>query len=140
MKTMKKQYSSPNLMEEQFAANKYVAACDHGTQYGNYKFECNAGQTGHNYYIHNGGSGYATINGHYYGPLGLSHQLNHYYFSPCNETHESPTNDEYLNGYYLDDAATSNKESIPVIIWTAGGTNLHATENLDRDSWVVDRS
>lgn len=139
MKTMKKQYSSPNLMEEQFAANKYVAACDHGTQYGNYKFECNAGQTGHNYYIHNGESGYATINGHYYGPLGFGH-LHHYYFSPCNETHESPTNDEYLNGYYLDDAATSNKESIPVIIWTAGGTNLHATENLDRDSWVVDRS
>ncbi len=92
-------------MEEQFAANKYVAACDHGTQYGNYKFECNAGQTGHE-----------------------------------NETHESPTNDEYLTGYYLDDADTSNKESIPVIIWTAGGTNLHATKNLDRDSWVVDRS
>ena len=133
MKTMKKQYSSPNLMEEQFAANKYVAACDHGTQYGNYKFKCNAGQTGHNYYIHNGGSGYATIDGYYYGPRG-------YTFTPCNETHESPTTAEYLTGYYLDDADTPNKESIEVIIWTAGGTNLHATENLDRDSWVVDRS
>lgn len=139
MKTMKKQYSSPNLMEEQFAANKYVAACDHGTQYGNYKFECNAGQTGHEYYIHNGGIGYATINGRYYGPWSLLH-LNTYTFHPCNETHESPTNDEYLTGYYLDDAATPNKESIPVIIWTAGGKNLHATENLNQDSWVVDRS
>lgn len=135
MKTMKKQYSSPNLMEEQFAANKYVAACDHGTQYGNYKFECNAGQTGHNYYIHDGYR-YATINGHYFGPsLVFGHT-----FTPCNETHESPTNDEYLTGYYLDDAATPNKESIPVIIWTAGGKNLHATENLNQDSWVVDRS
>lgn len=139
MKTMKKQYSSPNLMEEQFAANKYVAACDHGTQYGNYKFECNAGQTGHNYYIHDGGSGYATINNKYFGPRDSFH-WNHSYFSPCNETHESPTNAEYLTGYYLDDADTPNKESIEVIIWTAGGTNLHATENLNRDSWVVDRS
>lgn len=133
MKTMKKQYSSPNLMEEQFAANKYVAACDHGTQYGNYKFECNAGQTGHHYYIHDGGSGYATIDNKYFGPGG-------YTFTPCNKTHESPTNDEYLTGYYLDDADTRRKESISVIIWTAGRTNLHATENLDRDSWVVDRS
>ena len=139
MKTMKKQYSSPNLMEEQFAANKYVAACDHGTQYGNYKFECNAGQTGHNYYIHDGGSGYATINNKYFGPRDLFHWT-HSYFSPCNETHESPTNAEYLTGYYLDDADTPNKESIEVIIWTAGGTNLHATENLNQDSWVVDRS
>ena len=134
MKTMKKQYSSPNLMEEQFAANKYVAACDHGTQYGNYKFECNAGQKDHKYYIHDGYS-YATINGDYYGPKGFV------YFHPCNKTHESPTNDEYLTGYYLDDAQTSWRiESIPVIIWTDGGTNLHATENLNRESWVVDRS
>ena len=132
MKTMKKQYSSPNLMEEQFAANKYVAACDHGTQYGNYKFECNAGTTGKQYYIHDGYN-YARINRKYYGPGG-------YIFHPCNETHESPTTDEYLTGYYLDDRQTREKESIPVIIWTAGGTNLHATENLDRESWVVDRS
>ena len=138
MKTMKKQYSSPNLMEEQFAANKYVAACDHGTQYGNYKFECNAGDPGHRYWIHEGEyyanlGIYATINRKYRGPGG-------YYFHPCNETHESPTTDEYLTGYYLDDAQTWRIESIPVIIWTKGGTNLHATENLDRDSWVVDRS
>ena len=139
MKTMKKQYSSPNLMEEQFAANKYVAACDHGTQYGNYKFECNAGDPGHRYWIHQnkkdswGDIRYERINGKYYGPGG-------YYFHPCNETHESPTTDDYLTGYFLDDKSTFEIESIPVIIWTAGGTNLHATENLDRDSWVVDRS
>lgn len=139
MKTMKKQYSSPNLMEEQFAANKYVAACDHGTQYGNYKFECNAGQTGHEYYIHNGGRGYATINGRYYGPWDYYHQ-HPYVFTPCNKTHESPTNAEYLTGYYLDDADTWWKESISVIIWTAGGTDLHATKNLNQESWVVDRS
>lgn len=138
MKTMKKQYSSPNLMEEQFAANKYVAACDHGTKYGNYKFKCNAGDPGHNYYIYNG-SGYATINNRYFGPRD-HHHSNYSYFSPCNKTHESPTNDEYLTGYFLDDAATRYKESIQVIIWTDGGTNLHATKNLDRDSWVVDRS
>lgn len=135
MKTMKKQYSSPNLMEEQFAANKYVAACDHGTQYGNYKFECNAGQTGHNYYIHDGYR-YATINNHYFGPSLLFGHI----YTPCNVTHESPTNAEYLTGYYLDDADTPNKESIEVIIWTAGGKDVHATKNLDRDSWVVDRS
>ena len=140
MKTMKKQYSSPNLMEEQFAANKYVAACDHGTHYGNYKFECNAGDPGHGYWIHQkktniwGNIKYERINGEYYGPRG------YYYFSPCNKTHESPTTDDYLTGYFLDDMSTSEIESIPVIIWTAGGTNLHATENLNRDSWVVDRS
>ena len=139
MKTMKKQYSSPNLMEEQFAANKYVAACDHGTQYGNYKFECNAGDPGHRYWIHQkkkdswGDTIYESINGKHFGPRG-------YYFHPCNETHESPTTDDYLTGYFLDDKSTDEIESIPVIIWTAGGTNLHATENLNRDSWVVDRS
>ena len=138
MKTMKKQYSSPNLMEEQFAANKYVAACDHSTQYSNYKFECNAGTTGKQYYIHDG-SRYATINGKYYGPWDYYHQ-HPYVFHPCNETHESPTTDDYLTGYFLDDESTYEIESIPVIIWTAGGTNLHATENLNRDSWVVDRS
>ena len=132
MKTMKKQYSSPNLMEEQFAANKYVAACDHSTQYGNYKFECNAGTTGKQYYIHDG-SRYARINGKLFGPGG-------YIFHPCNETHESPTTDDYLTGYFLDDMSTPKIESIPVIIWTDNGTDLHATENLDRDSWVVDRS
>lgn len=138
MKTMKKQYSSPNLMEEQFAANKYVAACDHGTKYGNYKFECNAGQKDHNYYIHDGYR-YATINGDYYGPRDLFHWT-HSYFSPCKETHKSPTTADYLTGYYLDDMSTDEIESISVIIWTAGGTNLHATENLNRESWVVDRS
>jgi len=140
MKTMKKQYSSPNLMEEQFAANKYVAACDHGTQYGNYKFECNAGDPGHRYWIHQkekdywGHTLYAHIDGKLFGPEGG------YFFHPCNETHESPTTDKYLTGYYLDDMSTSKIESIPVIIWTANGTNLHATKNLERESWVVDRS
>lgn len=54
--------------------------------------------------------------------------------------YEAATNDEYLTGYYLDDERTREVESIPVIIWTDGGKDVHCTTNVDINTWEKNHS
>lgn len=57
----------------------------------------------------------------------------------CNATHEAPTNGDFIEGY-IDDVYTIPDENIPVFIWIEGGTNVHCTTNLKRESWETTKS
>lgn len=60
-------------------------------------------------------------------------------YGPCNATHEAPTNGDFIEGY-IDDVYTIPDENIPVFIWIEGGTNVHCTTNLKRESWETTKS
>lgn len=136
-KKKKKPYCKPTMRFDRFVPNEYIAACSDKEGGTSYMFECNAGDSDKTYYIHTGvtGSGrnqranYATISGLYLGPDGG-------YYHPCNETHEASTTDDFLTGYFLDNTRTREIESIPVTIWTDGGTNVHCTTQLDKNTWA----
>lgn len=141
---MKKIYEKPAMQAEAFVANTYCTDCsDSSHHYTDYYFECTAGEQGHRYYITDAAGNYATIDGHRYGPSWSS-----YIYHPCGENHtvrvyegESITDQEdILYGYYLDDADTSRKEHIEVVIWTENHTNLHCTVRLDPTQWDIAKS
>lgn len=129
---MKRAYVRPTMVGERFVANEYVAACG-GTEYGKYKFTCDAGggALGIVYQETNGRPGLqrlATLNYPADKNLGLYHA--------CGTTHEANTTDDFLNGYY-----TNSGEVKDVIIWRGkSGRNVHCTTNLNRDSWETTKS
>lgn len=131
---MKKVWSRPLTVVQNFEANEYVAACgDKGTVY---KFECNAGEKGHRYAVKDSNGDIAYISGNYMTGIGLLGS----YFTPCGETHEAKTDSVFLTGYHIDDASTWEDENINVIIWTQNNTNVHCTENVDMSTWVTAKS
>lgn len=123
----KMEWSRPEAVVEKFVANEYVAACgDSGTVY---KFKCNAGTYGHRYTV------WTERNNYLAGGWGSRFE----YYSPCNETHEASSDDEFIKGY-MDDQSTPSNEKIPVIIWTDRGTDVHCTTNLDKNTWETAKS
>ncbi|MCQ2267551.1 MAG: hypothetical protein MJZ83_01595 [Bacteroidaceae bacterium] len=148
---MKNTYVKPEMQVEEFLANQYVAACG-DTEYGNYKFLCNAG----------GGT---------YGAIFLKNSDGSYTrlssskdsFHACGESHETPVKDHYYEGLFDVDSNHSNGNESPCLIWykedtknewvwengkrvkkTVGlGTysySGHATSNMSRDSWTTVKS
>lgn len=131
---MKRAYVTPTMVGERFVANEYVAACG-GTEYGKYKFVCDAGggAAGNVYVESNGTAGLQAfgINRDRCLTEGLGK-----YFYACNKTHEADTKDDFLNGYYV--PLVGRKQD--VIIWTEGGRDVHCTTNLNRESWETTKS
>lgn len=108
---MKRAYVRPTMVGERFVANEYVAACG-DTEYGKYKFTCDAG---------GGVSGDEWLGGYH----------------ACGTTHEASTTDDFLDGYYIPDSGKVEN----VIIWRGKrGNNIHCTTNLNRDSWETTKS
>lgn len=108
---MKRAYVRPTMVGERFVANEYVAACG-DTEYGKYKFTCDAG---------GGVSGDEWLGGYH----------------ACGTTHEASTTDDFQNGYYIPDGG----DAVDVIIWRGKrGDNIHCTTNLNRDSWETTKS
>lgn len=136
MKIMKRTYESPRAYVEEFTPNEYVAAChDWNTVY---KFKCDAG---------GGAEGDVyTSNG-----TNLTPGRTRYYHA-CDATHEASTQDEFIQGYYIQNGGNDKTgywtilggyrdyEKIPVIIWTEGGTNVHCTTVLDKNEWETAKS
>ncbi len=128
-----REWVRPQTVAQRFVANEYVAACgDSGTVY---KFECNAGQgvthtdwfgqtTKYVWRVYDSNGNNLTGNGTY---------------GPCGTTHSAESTDDFINGY-IDNIYTSEKENIPVIIWTEGGTNIHCTTDLDMSTWETEKS
>lgn len=133
---MKRAYVRPTMVGERFVANEYVAACG-DTEYGKYKFVCDAGGGAK-------GDVYKETNGQRGLQMGrngdkclTSHNIfNYTYFHSCNKTHEADTTDEFPLGYYVPYGGTAQT----VRIWTEGGTNIHCTTNIERDSWETTKS
>ena len=56
-------------------------------------------------------------------------------YHACGEKHPAESTDEFLDGYVI-----NNGQTIPVKIWTEGGTNTHCTTNIHEDTWPIAKS
>ena len=148
---MKKNYDKPVMQLEEFVPNNYCADCgDDAHAFVTYLFDCGTGLGDENdyYYIHDGSGNYQTFGSYYYGPRSLAHP-NAARYHPCFEHHEVTVpkgidviadSDDMYSGYYLDKYGTRTVESIPVVLWTDGGTDMHATVILDPHEWHTVKS
>ena len=137
----KKTYVKPVLNSEEFVPQEYIAAC--GDQNVVYKFKCTAGGGTHgDVFVDTNHNGFLDSRDENLTP-GRSR-----YFHACKKTHEAPTTDEFLNGFFVPNGGNDRIKSKfgrpydvqSVIIWTNNGTNVHATEALDRNSWETAKS
>lgn len=131
---MRKIWTMPQAVVQQFAANEYVAACgDSGTTY---NFECNAG----------GGErgDVFTEDG-----VNLTSGERHYYYA-CGTTHSASETDDFFNGYFVLNGGNDREgyytwsgyheyEKIPVIIWNGDG-HVHCTTKLNMSDWETAKS
>ena len=142
---LRRTYVKPQMEVEKFSPNSYVAACG-DTEYGQYKFECNAG--GGTY-----GALWVVTNSSY--SWDSSHPVQYYAgkyykrmssgsatYHACGIAHESPTTDDYLEGYFdANDNLKDGAQQEKVLIWFSDGSYTgHATNKLNRDSWTVTKS
>lgn len=130
----KRLWENPLTMVQQFMPNEYVAAC--GDKNEVYKFRCDAGggESGTVWVDSNNNGRWDLIGDELLtSPFGILES-----YHACGETHEASTSSEFLNGFYLPSANPVRLQK--VIIWTDGGTNIHCTTNLDKDSWETAKS
>lgn len=133
---VKNVWVQPQTAVQQFVANEYVAACHDINKV--YKFKCDAPTEW--------GSGLVFVEtndqpGLQYNPFNPkdSDELRSSYH-PCGATHEAPTTDTFLNGYYVHDLESVFKPT-PIIIWTGlNDDNTHCTTNLNMSSWETEKS
>ena len=136
---MARSYRKPMMNVEKFVANEYVAAC--GDENKVYKFKCTAGGGAEGDVWTEDGRNLTPGYGRYY--------------HACGEEHEAPTTDDFIYGYYCANGGNDQTrywdggifngnwveyDKIPVVIWTAGGTNVHCTTNIDMNSWTTAKS
>lgn len=124
----KRKYEKPMLISEAFIPNEYVAACEHSESgAGLYKFVCNAGRGRRGDIFLEDGTNLTRNSGWWETS----------YYIACNKAHQAPTTDEFKKGYFYANEGNDKVEGytpIPVIIWTGDG-DIHATENLNQDTW-----
>ena len=122
---MLRTWEAPKIIVEEFVPHEYVSACG-DTEYGVYKFTCNAPA--------------GTL--YYYDSTGSSNRLGDY--TPCNETHEASVASEFPNGFVDRNRNMREDEGEAVVVWIERKwgyiVDAHATEVLDRDSWETTKS
>lgn len=148
METTKMSWNNPAVEVQQFVPQEFCGSCADGGM--NYLFECNAGVSrgldhGHIYVERYGSAD--TFD--YTGNTVRERELG--YFRPCNEKHVSPTTSEYLEGWFVpydveqwlifQRYVQHYDQAFKVIIWRGNNNdNIHATENLDIESWEKNHS
>jgi hypothetical protein len=128
---MKKIWSVPEAIAEQFAANEYVAACHDINKV--YKFTCDAP------------AGTICVDWDNDGDVD---RFSGYH--PCEKKHESPVSDTYYLGYVDRNGNRQQDEGEAAYIWLEFSRNWwtgdlevsngHATANLDMNSWETAKS
>lgn len=132
---MKKIWSTPEAIAEQFAANEYVAEC--GDKNVVYYFECNAGSKNKRYNVYFADGTLCCGYGRDY--VGYDRWD---YYEPCGEEHEAASNSGFLSGYMFKQSrgGANTGDRINVIIWTENYDDCHCTTNLDMDEWETAKS
>lgn len=129
---MKKTWEEPKIMVQQFMPNEYVATC--GDENRVYNFVCDAGGG-------TPGTVYEDSNHNekwdLFGDKALTGHILPTYHA-CGETHSAPTDDEFIEGFYLPNSNPG--KAMKVIIWTDGETNIHCTTNLNMNEWTTAKS
>lgn len=127
----KRMYIKPVLESETFVPQTYIAVCK--DQNVVYKFKCDAGdgESGNVYEDSNHNGRYDPFTDKEL----TGWILNSYH--ACGETHEAPTTDEFLDGFYRQFGTLDFQK---VKIWTNGNTNIHCTKNLQQDTWETVKS
>lgn len=137
----KKVYSKPILESETFVPQTYIANCGDSGKIYNFTCDGGGGRMGDVY----------TSSGE-----NLTEGKMRYYHA-CNTKHSAPSDDEFIRGTFIANGGNDEKRywvsdgwfggghmedypSIPVIILTDRGTNVHCTENLDISSWETVKS
>lgn len=129
---MKKTWEEPKIMVQQFMPNEYVATC--GDKNRVYNFVCDAGGgTPGTVYEDSNHNGKWDL----FGDEALTGHILPTYHA-CGETHSAPTDDEFIEGFYLPNSNPG--KAMKVIIWTDGGTNIHCTTNLNMNEWTTAKS
>lgn len=129
---MKKTWEEPKIMVQQFMPNEYVATC--GDKNRVYNFVCDAGDgTPGTVYEDSNHNGKWDL----FGDEALTGHILPTYHA-CGETHSAPTDDEFIEGFYLPNSNPG--KAMKVIIWTDGGTNIHCTTNLNMNEWTTAKS
>lgn len=129
---MKKTWEEPKIMVQQFMPNEYVATC--GDENRVYNFVCDAGGgTPGTVYEDSNNNGKWDL----FGDEALTGHILPTYHA-CGETHSAPTDDEFIEGFYLPNS--NPVKAMKVIIWTDGGTNIHCTTNLNMNEWTTAKS
>lgn len=134
----KEMWVRPQGEIQQFAANEYVAACG-DTEYGVYRFKCDAPE-GPLYYYNKDGK--ATLLGNL-----LNNLLGNGYH-PCSKTHEASVSSDFPKGFVDRNLNWTEDDGEAVIVWIEWGSdegrqyvkNAHATTKLNQDSWEVTKS
>ena len=144
---MKKNYTKPVIMAEEFIPQEYCANCS-GDDYTKttYKFVCDGGESfwfGNSVYLEtNGIEGLQTS-----GDNADTRQSSSY--SPCNESHtvevtgkltEANLDAIFPKGYIVRNTWGGETEVTPVRVWTANGTNTHCTEALSINQFQLAKS
>lgn len=131
---MRKNYVKPAIISEEFVPQTYCAVCEHTESgAGMYKFVCDAG----------GGVSGDLFDKDGNNLTGPGDKYSSY--SACGTTHEAATTDEFIEGYFYPNKGNDNTNGYtptPVIIWLeplkgwfGNSYDIHATTNLDRDTW-----
>lgn len=127
----KKTYVKPVMESETFVPQTYVAAC--GDENKVYKFVCDAGGgVSGNVYVDSNKNGRYDI----FDDKELTGWILQSYHA-CGKTHEAPTDDEFLDGFYRPFMSLDFQK---VKIWTDGGTNIHCTTNVHMETWETAKS
>lgn len=141
----KRIWTKPEMNEFTFAANEYVAAAC-GPDAGGvvYGFECNAGGgVSGELWNHDRTENYTD--NWYHDELGDSTYST---YKACGEKHEASSQDEFVKGWFQTGYG-SNKVWTEVFIWfeklaptwwNKNPYDIHATENLNKQTWEVLRS
>ena len=125
-------WERPMVVVDTFAANEFVSTCGELNRV--YKFKCDAGGgTPGTVYEDSNHNGKWDL----FGDEALTGYILPTYHA-CGETHSAPTDDEFIEGFYLPNSDPF--KATKVIIWTDRGTNVHCTTNLDKDSWETEKS
>lgn len=142
---MKKTYQKPTMTSQLFAANEYVAAC--GSQ-PVYLFNCNAGEEDKHYRIFlNGEDGVPfTADDIDYS----KDYANGRRFIQCGKQHYASTDSIFQLGYLRPQPERNkpcdmnNRHAVQAYIWLedrpGDRIHVHATSNLELDTWEVAKS